>query len=452
LRSLSFAFALALALAFSSTVLAAQATVAVMPFKDLSGASSSIGEAIRETVTTDLKEVSGLRVIERSNIDKILSEQNLQAKKTDLDPLSTVKVGKLLGASLIVAGAYQKASSSVRLTARFVDVETGEIRGTAKVDGAQSDFLKLQDKITSELLRSAGLEPKKVELFAKRTRPKLKSLKTIELYGDAVVETDDAKKRDILKLALNEDPGFVYAARDLDALEKRLKQYDSAYQRETDRALKELKQQIQTEKDPQKLAMAYMQVFTKLVMQRRWRTVAALSRDVAAHPPPPGQYLDVAELAQMYLVQALMTVKDYDGALHEGEKFLQKYSSSNYFASVRMQMDQAIARKREVQDGKAEAAQAIAALPPAQMGDPCKLGEVFKEHHQLLEAHAQLDACLASGRSKLPPGVILTLLIVTTTEQGDFASARRYLDRLKSTDPQLWKSMSGYEMMIPTDG
>src|SRR5262249_7566319 len=149
-----------------------QPVVAVMPFKVLSGDKASFGEALRETVTTDLKEVSGLRVIERGNIDKILAEQNLQAARADLDTASAVKVGKLLGASLMVTGAYQKAAAMVRLTARFVKVETGEIVGTAKVDGAASDFLKLQDRVTAELVRSAGLEAKKVEQIAERKRPK----------------------------------------------------------------------------------------------------------------------------------------------------------------------------------------------------------------------------------------------------------------------------------------
>ena len=161
--------------------------VAVMPFKDLSGQKGSVGEAIRETVTTDLKDVPGLKVIERAFIDKILAEQHLQANKADLDPMTTVKVGKLLGASLIVTGAYQKAGANVRLTARFVKVETGEITGTAKVDGGASDFLVLQDRVTVELLKSAGIVQKQVQKFASRTRPKLKSLKTVELYGDAVV-------------------------------------------------------------------------------------------------------------------------------------------------------------------------------------------------------------------------------------------------------------------------
>ena len=442
---------LALALLFSTAAQAGQ-TVAVMPFKDLSGQKGQIGEAIRETVTTDLRDVGGLRVIERGNIDKVLAEQNLQASKADLDPTSTVKVGKLLGASLIVAGAYQKASSNVRLTARFVKVETGEIVGTAKVDGHQTDFLKLQDQITSELLKSAGMEQKTVERFAKRTRPKVKSWRTIELYGDAVVEKDDNKKRDILKLALNEDPGFTYASRDLDELEKRLKQYDTQYQRETDKAIIELKKQIQTEKDPQKLSMAYMGVFTKLVMQRRWHTTIAFSRDVIKNPPPPTPYFDVAELAGMYLVQGLMSVKDYDGALREGEKFLAAHGTSNYFQSVRMQMDQAINHKREIQEGGPEAEKEIAGLEPKEKGDPCKVGQVYKSHQQFKKAREQLDVCLAGGRSVLPQAVILTLLVQTASEQGDFQSARKYMDRLKAADPNLYKSMSGYEMSFPADG
>ena len=262
--------ALALAIATCAVAHAASSpTVAVMPFKDLSGQKASIGEAIRETVTTDLKDVPGLRVIERGNIDKVLAEQNLQASKSDLDPLSTVKVGKLLGATLIVAGAYQKAGPSVRLTARFVKVETGEVVGTAKVDGAASDFLSLQDRVTTELLRSAGIEKSHVEKFAKRARPKLKSLRTVELYGDAVVEADDQKKADYLKQALDEDPGFSYALKDLDALEKRLKKYAAQASAAQDKSLAELREKFAKESDPQKKSQMAMQVMSQLVAALR---------------------------------------------------------------------------------------------------------------------------------------------------------------------------------------
>ena len=196
------------------TTLLLVTTVAVMPFKDLSGGKGQVGEAIRETVTSDLKD-TGLKVVERGNIDKVIAEQNLQAKKNDLGMAESIRVGTLLGATMIVAGAYQRAASRVRVTARFVDVATGEIKGSAKVDGSTADFLSLQDKITAELMKSAGMGHADVQHFAKRVRPKVKSFKAIELYGDAVTQTDEKKKLELLKLSLNEDPQFVYASRDL---------------------------------------------------------------------------------------------------------------------------------------------------------------------------------------------------------------------------------------------
>ena len=60
---------------WSSVGRAAIPAIAVLPFKDLSGAKGAVGEAIRETVTADLKELPGLRVIERSAIDKVMEQQ-----------------------------------------------------------------------------------------------------------------------------------------------------------------------------------------------------------------------------------------------------------------------------------------------------------------------------------------------------------------------------------------
>ena len=111
----------------------------------------------------------------------------------------------------------------MRLTARFVQVETGEIVGTAKVDGRASDFLRLQDKVTAELLRSAGMAAAHQADRRARSARRSKSMRTLELYGDAVVAQNDEKKVELLKLAVAEDASFTYAATDLAALEKRMK-------------------------------------------------------------------------------------------------------------------------------------------------------------------------------------------------------------------------------------
>jgi hypothetical protein len=50
-----------------------------MPFRDLTGkAKPHIGEAIREVVASDLKSLSGVRIVERGSLDKIIKEMRLQ--------------------------------------------------------------------------------------------------------------------------------------------------------------------------------------------------------------------------------------------------------------------------------------------------------------------------------------------------------------------------------------
>src|SRR4051812_37842912 len=271
-----------LALVFVATTASAAApTVAVLPFRDLSGGKASVGEAIRETVTSDLKTLGGVRVVERAQLDRVLGEQHLQA--TDVDPATAARVGKLLGATLIAVGAYQQSASDVRLTARFVQVETGEIVGTAKVDGRASDFLHLQDKVTAELLRSAGMQ-QHMKKITERARAPLKSMHTLELYGEAVVAENDTKKKELLELAVAEDASFTYASADLAALEKRMKHYEALSLKKQDEKTRRLLDDFAKETDPAKQASMVYNVLNALQQARRFRTLVAVGRSLASGP------------------------------------------------------------------------------------------------------------------------------------------------------------------------
>jgi TolB-like protein len=140
--------------AATTTVSAAEPVVAVMPFRDLSAARAPVGEAIRETLTVDLRD-TGVRVVERGAIDRVIAEQSLEDKKRDLPAIGAVRVGTLVGATWIVTGAYQRAGGEVRMTARVVDVASGELRGSAKVDGAADELLALQDRVLAVRLGGA---------------------------------------------------------------------------------------------------------------------------------------------------------------------------------------------------------------------------------------------------------------------------------------------------------
>ena len=131
--------------------------VAVIPFSNISGdpADDWIGAGIAETVTADLERLGSLSIAGREAVLSRSRQQGLDASEGD----ETVarELGSSLGVSWIVAGGFQHVGNQLRITARVVEVETGAIRQTVKVDGELDELFALQDRIVAELGRGFDL-------------------------------------------------------------------------------------------------------------------------------------------------------------------------------------------------------------------------------------------------------------------------------------------------------
>ena len=133
---------------------ASENAVAVIPFSNITREPSDdwIGSGIAETVTADLKSISGLVVIGRERVfDAMRSLGSSDAG--NVDERVSIDVGRKLRATWLVSGGYQRLGDSIRITARAVAVATGTVALTVKIDGAISDIFSLQDKIVYELSR-----------------------------------------------------------------------------------------------------------------------------------------------------------------------------------------------------------------------------------------------------------------------------------------------------------
>jgi hypothetical protein len=95
--------------------------------------------------------------VERQRIDAVLNEVSL-GQSGVIDPESAAKAGKVLGAETVVTGAYQKMGETLRLTARFVKVETGIVSNTAMVTGDYNDIFSLEDDMADSILKNLGIE------------------------------------------------------------------------------------------------------------------------------------------------------------------------------------------------------------------------------------------------------------------------------------------------------
>jgi serine/threonine protein kinase/tetratricopeptide (TPR) repeat protein len=160
---------------------AMERSVAVMTFANITRepADDWIGTGIAETVSSDLKNIHGLSIIGRARVYDAL--RNLSSG-THLDESLAIDIGRRLGATWVVVGGFQRLGELVRITANFVDVGTGEVKRTVKVDGRIGDIFGLQDKIVYELSQGLNVALRGTEI-AEIERRETESVDAYESYA-----------------------------------------------------------------------------------------------------------------------------------------------------------------------------------------------------------------------------------------------------------------------------
>ncbi|MEO8562372.1 MAG: CsgG/HfaB family protein [bacterium] len=148
---------------------AAKPTVAIMYFnnnvftkdaRDYDGLSKGVPDFL----ITEMSANSGIRVIERDQVQKLIDEQRLVGAG-QVDRETAVKVGKLLGAQHMIFGGFMAdPKGNFRIDARAVNVETGAIEFTERVQDKSDNVMALIGTLASRL--NSGL---KLPAMAPRT-------------------------------------------------------------------------------------------------------------------------------------------------------------------------------------------------------------------------------------------------------------------------------------------
>jgi serine/threonine protein kinase/tetratricopeptide (TPR) repeat protein len=192
-----------------------ESSVAVMTFANITRepVDDWIGTGIAETVSSDLKNIEGLTVIGRARVFDAL--RNLSSD-TRVDDSMAIDIGRRLGATWVVVGGFQRLAQMVRITANFVDVGSGAINNTVKVDGRIDDIFALQDKIVYELSQGLDLALRGSEI-AHIERQETKSVEAYESYARGMLNlrlaTRDSMERAIASFedATRHDPEYAVA-------------------------------------------------------------------------------------------------------------------------------------------------------------------------------------------------------------------------------------------------
>lgn len=189
-------------------------SVAVIGFTNISGSGEDdwLGAGIAETVTADLKLVSGVTVVGRERVAEQL--RKLGASGSVPDDQLAARVGRELCARWVISGGLQRVAGRLRITAVLTEVETGTLVKTVKADGGVEDVFTLQDRIVEELAPVLRLtEPAPRE----RAPDETTVLAAYEAFAKGVLnlraETYDSLDRAVILLerAVELDPGYARA-------------------------------------------------------------------------------------------------------------------------------------------------------------------------------------------------------------------------------------------------
>ncbi len=128
---------------------AGQTVIGVLPFDNVSKDQELawFEDGAAKAVAVELAKHPGLKVVDKSQADQALA----QVAPMDLSPEKARRVGRLVGASLMVYGDFQKFGEQLKLSAHIVKVSTGAVVDSASTSGKVSEIFALQDQVSGSI-------------------------------------------------------------------------------------------------------------------------------------------------------------------------------------------------------------------------------------------------------------------------------------------------------------
>lgn len=198
-------------------------TIAIIDFDNNSvdepARYENLGKALSKILITNFAVLGGLRIVERERLQYLLDELRVQRSEVNGQPIFdkalTSQVGKMLGAHCFVFGSFSRFGKILRIDARLVKTETGEIFKTAAIEGKPDRAFELAKKLTLAISKDLEADIKKVEQdkldkLGKGEIP----LEALALYGDAIAQANRADYKQAykkLEQALSLAPSFQKA-------------------------------------------------------------------------------------------------------------------------------------------------------------------------------------------------------------------------------------------------
>ena len=184
-----------------------------------------LSKGVADFLITEMSSNSSIRVVERDQVQRLIDEQKLVGAG-QVDRETAVKVGKLLGAQHMIFGGFMAdPKGNFRIDARAVNVETGAIEFTDRVQDRSDNVLVLIGQLASRLNTGLKLPASPTRTGEASTSPGARQqsvvaaptklpMRAAVLYGKALDMADKGDKARAVELfgaVLKEFPDYAPA-------------------------------------------------------------------------------------------------------------------------------------------------------------------------------------------------------------------------------------------------
>ncbi len=200
------ALGIAIALRRPTTAVPAVASIAVLPFADLSpqGDQEYLSDGIAEEILDELSRVEGLRVAGRT------SSFYFKGRSGDFR-----EIGERLRVASVLEGSVRRSAERIRVTVRLVNVADGYRAWSESYDRAAEDLFAVQDEIARAVAQALRVKLLAGGAAARRSAPVVQEAYDQYLLGRDLARTESpANVRRALaafEKAVSLDPGFAPA-------------------------------------------------------------------------------------------------------------------------------------------------------------------------------------------------------------------------------------------------
>jgi TolB-like protein len=218
--------AVAIAICLPTTALATGPSTLAVTFFDNNSSDADfdpLGRGLAAMLITDLSNVEGLALVERTRVHELMAEHTLQ-KSPWIDPTTAAEMGRGLGAEYILTGAFAAIEPTMRIDARIISVQDGTILHSAEVTGPVDEFFLLEKELASSIVEGLKVDVSARE-NARMGRVATESFDAFLTWSrglDALDRGEIERAREQLQAALDHDDRFAMANDAMDALSKRV--------------------------------------------------------------------------------------------------------------------------------------------------------------------------------------------------------------------------------------